>query len=153
MDKKERLQTTRPPAGNSKIRIRRTGAAEQRRKDRALAGFRDMLKAPVSPVGGDLEPEDDDSRRWIMRSEWEKPDPSTSWRGASGVAVAIAATAILAALTVSKADAPTVSLAWAIGIAALLAAGVCLLAHLDVNRGRKAKRSEVIEEDKGSNSR
>lgn len=151
MDKKGKSQTPRPPADDSEIRVRRTGAAEHKQRDRELAGLRDMLLEASAP-SGESEPDDqgEDPRRWLIRHEWDKPDPSTSWRGAGGVAVAIGATAILAALTVSRANAPRISLAWAIGIAALVVAGLCLVAHLDVNRGRKAKRSEIIEEGKGN---
>lgn len=149
MRKKEKSQAPRTAASDSGIRIRRTGPAERQHRDRSLADFRDMLKTPMPPAEGDSEHHGSENRRWVIRSEWEKPDPSTIWRGAGGISVAIAATAILAALTVSKTNAPKISLPWVIGAAALVVAGVCLVAHLDVNRGRRAKRSEIIEEHKG----
>ena len=105
-----------------------------------------MLGAAGRSVEDESQRGDGEARRWLIKFEWEKPDPSTTWRGAGGVAVAIAATAFLAALTLSTTTGPKVSLLLAVGIASLVVAIACLLAHLDVNRGRKAKRSEIIEE-------
>jgi len=38
--------------------------------------------------------EREEGSRWVIKSEWQKPDPSTAWRDAGWAAVAIAATAI-----------------------------------------------------------
>ena len=81
-----------------------------------------------------------------MRHERERPSPSTVWRGAGGVSIAIAATAIIAVLTIHDGSSPQISLPLAIGIAGLVVAAVCGVAHYDVNRGRKVRRLEVREE-------
>jgi len=148
MSREEKSQAPpRRPTQDEEIRIRREAGAKRKKKEPAPTGLEGMLGLP-EPAMRDLEGEwsGDDQRRWLIKHEWEKPDPSTVWRGAGGVAVAIAATAIVAALTVTKGDTVDISLPWAIAIAALVVAGLCLGAHFDVNRGRKAKHSEIMEE-------
>lgn len=143
MKKKEKSQSLRQPADDFEIQARRTGTAERNHKERQLNRWKEMLGAhhPEEHIG--------DDRRWVIRSEWEKPDPSTVWRGAAGVAVAIAAAAMLTAITVPRVNVPKISFPWAIGIGAVVVAAICLFAHYDVNRGRKAKRAEIVEEHPG----
>jgi hypothetical protein len=153
MRKKEESQTPPSfPAEDSEIRIRRTKGSERKKRERGPTGLEEMLGLPRPSTDVEAQQQGDDERRWLIRHEWEKPDPSTVWRGAGGIAVAIAATAILAALTVTKESAPNISLPWAIATAALVVAGLCLFAHLDVNRGRKAKHSEILVERKEDSS-
>jgi hypothetical protein len=143
MGKKEKPKEVCPPSEDAEIRVRRLKGAEQKQGDEEFERFKKMLG--VANPTDENDPEREAESRWVIRSEWQKPDPSTAWRDAGWAAVAIAATAMLAAV-LSNAEIPMIPLPWAIGASSLSVAGLCFLAHFDVNRGRKAKRSEIIEE-------
>lgn len=84
--------------------------------------------------------------RRITRHEREWPDPSTIWRGAGGVFVGIAAGAVLTAVAAAEGSVPAIPLPWAVAAASAIFAAFCLVAHWDVNRGRRIKRSEIVDE-------
>lgn len=151
MKRKEKALIAPPvPAAGEEIGVHRTSDDRRRqRREKARVGLEAMLgwrDGQEPPEAVQAEWSGDQERRLLMRHEWAKPDPSTVWRGAAGVAVAVAAGAIFAAITVSEESTPKIPLLWAIGIGALVVAAVCGAAHFDVNRGRKAKHYEIVEE-------
>jgi hypothetical protein len=84
-------------------------------------------------------------RRVINRQEREMPDESSVWFNLGFAAISIAAGAATAAATVVH-DPIIEAVLWTVAACAALAALSYFLAHHDVNRGRRVKRSEVIEE-------
>ena len=83
-------------------------------------------------------------RREIIREEWEIPAESDFWsnlgRGLIGLAFASALAAVPLADPVVQAIFVTVA------VCTLIAGGGSLFVDRDVNRGRRPKRSRVIEE-------
>lgn len=77
--------------------------------------------------------------------ERELPDPSSVWSTAAFFFLACAVGTVTAALSLSPDAAVSSSAFWITTPWLILNAGLCALAHLDVNRGRKARRYEVQE--------
>ncbi len=103
--------------------------------------------------GAEKRSDRDQSRRLrrITRVERERPEPSTIWRGAGGVFFSITAGATLTAIAASEGSVPEVPLSWVVAAASAALAVVCVLAHWDVNRGRRTKRTEILDEVEDEN--
>lgn len=85
-------------------------------------------------------------RRRVVRVEREVPAESRIWLDVGLLMFTVAVSAAFVALALSDDVKVRALELWIVAVAALLNAATCFVAHWDVNRGRKAKRSEVIEE-------
>jgi hypothetical protein len=82
--------------------------------------------------------------RVLDREEWEVPAQTDRWFNVGLMIISIAAGAAIAALSVERPVARAVL--WTLA-ACLGVAGVgCLLLDREINRGRRSKRSRVVEE-------
>lgn len=85
---------------------------------------------------------------WTHRRQVEQrelPDPSSAWSTAAFFFLACAVGTTTAALSLSPDAAISSMTFWITTPWLVLSAGLCALAHLDVNRGRKARRYEIQE--------
>jgi hypothetical protein len=80
------------------------------------------------------------------RRECERPEPSNVWQTSAFAFLTCAAGVGIAAVTRSADAAIRTSELWIVTVALIFAAALCLIAHRDVNRGRKSRIYE-IEED------
>lgn len=81
----------------------------------------------------------------ITRQVREIPAESNVWFNLGMVAVGIAAGAAITAASVVGSSV-TKAILWAVAGCVALAGISYFVAHLDVNRGRRVKRSQVVEE-------
>jgi hypothetical protein len=140
----------------SEFKVRRGTDAEKtlRTASEIEASFEEMLQAsglPAPTQTGRRDAEIEQKR--VTREEWEKPDPSTIWRGAGGISVAVAAASMIAFFTVPDESSSQIALPLAIGIAGIIVALACAIAHYDVNRGRHPRRSEFMDEVRSEDHR
>ncbi|HKZ15039.1 MAG TPA: hypothetical protein VJL81_14455 [Solirubrobacterales bacterium] len=148
MSRQLKSADSEPPTDGSQIRITRSNepVRASHTPTEVEASLEEMLTPPEFARSVPAGRKRSGEQEWRVRHERERPSPSTVWRGAGGVSIAIAATAIIAVLTIHDGSSPQISLPLAIGIAGLVVAAVCGVAHYDVNRGRKVRRLEVREE-------
>jgi len=83
--------------------------------------------------------------RFRQREERERPEPTAVWQTVGVVLIGFSVSAALAAVTISEDAVVTRRELWLLTAALLIWGATCLLAHLDVNRGRRARRFEVRE--------
>lgn len=81
-------------------------------------------------------------RRWRQR---ERPEPSAAWHTAAVLLVGFAFAAGMGALTASPDAAMEPAELWILAGSFLALALTCLVAHWDVNRGRKCRQYESEE--------
>jgi uncharacterized membrane protein len=94
-----------------------------------------------------MEPPSIPQRQFTRRIR-ELPGPSTAWRGAGAVLVGITVGMATFAATISEAAPISKSaLAWIAAGLCFAMALLCFLSHWDVNRGRKRKTIEIVDED------
>ncbi|HEX6782027.1 MAG TPA: hypothetical protein VF125_08360 [Solirubrobacterales bacterium] len=108
-----------------------------------------MLELPEKPAKGEADWQKTNGaghqRRVIRRQVREIPVESNVWFAIGLAAVGIAAGAALTAATVV--DNPVViAILWTVATCVALAGASYFIVHHDVNRGRRIKRSEVVEE-------
>lgn len=84
-------------------------------------------------------------RRVIRRQVREIPPESNLWFAVGLAAIGIAAGSAVAAATVVD-GVTTRAILWTVAACIALAGVSYLIVHHDVNRGRRVKRSEVVEE-------
>jgi hypothetical protein len=86
------------------------------------------------------------SKRQVSTETWERPSPSRIWLDVGLTILGIAPSFALVAFTAMGSAASLAPEIWTATAALIFLAGVCLVAHHDVNRGRKPKRSIRVEE-------
>ena len=84
--------------------------------------------------------------RQVSTETWEQPSPSRVWLDVGLTTLGIAASLGVVALTLVGSATGLAPEILTVTAALVVLAGVCLVAHHDVNRGRKPKRSIRIEE-------
>jgi hypothetical protein len=77
--------------------------------------------------------------------ERDLPEPSDLWLTAAFFFLGCAVTTVTAALTLSRDAVVSPSVLWITTPWPIFVAGLCFLAHIDVNRGRRVKRYEIEE--------
>jgi hypothetical protein len=113
----------------------------------------EQLSSPENGSGDSrrASPIADDASSGRMRQirERERPEPSSVWLNGAFTFVTFAVGAVTAALTLSADAAIQPSELWVASGAFVFAAALCLVAHWDVNRGRKTKQREIEEVSEG----
>lgn len=94
----------------------------------------------ASPIAGDTN-----SGRVRQIRERERPEPSSVWLSGAFAFITCAVGTIIAALTLSAGAVVRPSELWIATGGLGLAGTLCLAAHWDVNRGRRAREREIEE--------
>lgn len=89
----------------------------------------------------------DDRGKWrVVKVERLVPAESRIWLEVGLLMLTLSAGAALVALTLSEGVQISAVVLWTITAACVAQAVTCFVAHWSTNRGRKERRSEVIEE-------
>jgi hypothetical protein len=98
----------------------------------------------ASPIAGDAN-----SGRMRQIRERERPEPSSVWLNGAFAFITCAVGTIIAALTLSAGAVVRPSELWIATGGLVMAGALCLVAHWDVNRGRRTREREIEDVPQG----